>query len=81
MRLLLTGMLCLSLMGCELRRYKNETYEQCKTNPKVDGAAIGALTALPIAIVSASTPMGLVSGLLTGGSYFVAHDAMCNARN
>lgn len=47
----------------------------------VDGAAIGALTAVPIAIASASTPMGLVSGLLTGGSYFVAHDAMCNARN
>lgn len=81
MKNLLLVLFCLSLMGCELRRYKNETYEQCETNPHVDGAAIGALTAVPIAIVSASTPMGLVSGLLTGGSYFVAHDAMCNARN
>ena len=81
MRLLLIGMLCFSLMGCELRRYKNETYEQCKTNPHVDGAAIGGLAGVSLGIASSSTPIGLVSGLLVGGSYFVAHDAMCNARN
>jgi len=81
MRHLLIVMLCFSLMGCELRRYKNETYEQCKTNPKVDGAALGTLAGVSLGVASASTPMGLVSGLLVGGSYFVAHDAMCNARN
>ena len=81
MRALLIGVLCLSLIGCELRRYKNETYEQCETNPKVDGSVLGTLAGVSLGIASASTPMGLVSGLLVGGSYFVAHDAMCKARN
>ena len=81
MRALLLSMLCLSLMGCELRRYKNETYSQCETNPKVDGAALGTLAGVSLGIASASTPMGIVSGLLVGGSYFVAHDAMCKASN
>lgn len=81
MRLLLICMLCFSLMSCELRRYRNETYGQCETNPKVDGAAIGVMSGVSLGIASASTPIGLVSGLLVGGSYFVAHDAMCNARN
>lgn len=74
-------MLCFSLMSCELRRYKNETYEQCKTNPKVDGTIIGSLASVSLGIASSSTPIGLGAGLLAGGSYFVAHDAMCNARN
>lgn len=81
MRLLIICMISFSLMGCELRRYRNETYGQCDTNPKVDGAAIGTLSGVSLGIASSSTPVGLVSGLLLGGSYFAAHNAMCKARN
>lgn len=78
MRHLLLGVLCFSLMGCELSRYKNETYRQCETNPNVDGAAIGVLAAVPIAVASASTSIGLATGLFAGGYYYFAHDTMCN---
>lgn len=79
MKSVIITILCLTLMGCELRRYRNETYGQCETNPKVDGAALGTLAGVSLGVASASTPMGIVSGLLVGGSYFVAHDAMCKA--
>ena len=81
MRAVIVTMLCLTLMGCELRQYRNETVGQCETNPKVDGAALGTLAGVSLGVASASTPMGIVSGLLVGGSYFVAHAAMCKARN
>jgi hypothetical protein len=81
MRLTLIALLILTLSGCALRQYRNETVGQCETSPKVDGAALGTLAGVSLGVASASTPMGVVSGLLVGGSYFVAHDAMCRARN
>ena len=76
MRILLLSLL---LTSCSLSRYANETNYQCKTNPKVDGLAIGSLAGISLGIASASTPIGLGAGILMGGSYALAHNSTCKS--
>ena len=76
MRILILSLL---LTGCSLSPYVNETNYQCKTNPKVDGLAIGSLTGISLGIASASTPVGLGAGILMGGSYALAHNSTCKS--
>jgi hypothetical protein len=76
MRILLLSFL---LTSCSLSPYRNETYNQCGTNPKVDGLAIGSLTGLALGIASASTPIGLGAAIVMGGSYALAHSSTCKS--
>ena len=75
MRVLFISILCVSLMGCANARFaSNDT--QCKRNPAVDGVAVAALTGLPLLVV-ATPPIGIGVAALMGGSYYVAHEAVC----
>jgi hypothetical protein len=74
MRILLLSLL---LTSCSLSPYRNETYQQCGTNPTADGLAIGGLAGISLGIASASTPIGLGAGVLLGGSYALAHHSVC----
>lgn len=76
MRIILLSLL---LTGCSLSPYANETYNQCGTNPKVDGLAIGSLTGISLGIASASTPIGLGAAIIIGGSYGLAHHSVCKS--
>jgi hypothetical protein len=76
MRILLLSFL---LTSCSLSPYRNETYNQCGTNPKVDGLAIGSLAGISLGIASASTPIGLGAGIILGGSYALAHNSTCKS--
>ena len=69
-------MLCVSLAGCANARFASNDY-QCKRNPAVDGVGIGVMTGVPFAVV-ATTPIGLGVGAIMGGSYYVAHEAICD---
>ena len=79
MKNLLLVLCCVSLVGCANARFASND-SQCLRNPAVDGLAVAAMTGVPFYIV-ATTPIGLGVAAIMGGSYFVAHDAMCNARN
>ena len=68
-------MLCVSLAGCANARFASNDY-QCKRNPAVDGVGIGVMTGVPFAVV-ATTPIGLGVAAIMGGSYYVAHEAIC----
>ena len=68
-------MVCVSLAGCANARFASNDY-QCKRNPAVDGVGIGVMTGVPFAVV-ATTPIGLGVGVIMGGSYYVAHEAIC----
>ena len=68
-------MVCVSLAGCANARFASNDY-QCKRNPAVDGVGIGVMTGVPFAVV-ATTPIGIGVGAIMGGSYFVAHEAIC----
>lgn len=68
-------MVCVSLAGCANARFASNDY-QCKRNPAVDGVGIGVMTGLPFVVV-ATTPIGLGVGVIMGGSYYVAHEAIC----
>ena len=68
-------MVCVSLAGCANARFASNDY-QCKRNPAVDGVGIGVMTGVPFAVV-ATTPIGLGVAAIMGGSYFVAHEAIC----
>ena len=75
MKNLLLVLCCVSLVGCANARFaSNDT--QCKRNPAVDGVAIAALTGLPFVMV-ATPPIGIGVAALMGGSYYVAHEAIC----
>ena len=75
MRALLIGALCFSLMGCANARFASND-RQCKRNPAVDGIGVAALTGLPFLIV-ATPPIGIGVAAVMGGSYYVAHEAVC----
>ena len=76
MKNLLLVLCCVSLVGCANARFaSNDT--QCKRNPAVDGVAIAALTGLPFLVV-ATPPIGIGVAALMGGSYYVAHEAVCD---
>lgn len=75
MRKVLLSIICVSLVGCANAQFASGDY-QCKRNPAVDGAGIGIMTGVPFAVV-ASSPIGLGVGVIMGGSYYVAHEAMC----
>ena len=68
-------MVCVSLAGCANARFASNDY-QCKRNPAVDGVGIGVMTGVPFAVV-ATTPIGLGVAAIMGGSYYVAHEAIC----
>ena len=68
-------MVCVSLAGCANARFASNDY-QCKRNPAVDGVGIGVMTGVPFAVV-ATTPIGIGVGVIMGGSYYVAHEAIC----
>ena len=68
-------MVCVSLAGCANARFASNDY-QCKRNPAVDGVGIGVMTGVPFAVV-ATTPIGLSVGVIMGGAYYVAHEAIC----
>jgi hypothetical protein len=75
MKNLLLVLCCVSLVGCANARFaSNDT--QCVRNPAVDGVAIAALTGLPFLVV-ATPPIGIGVAALMGGSYYVAHEAVC----
>ena len=75
MKNLLLVLCCVSLVGCANARFaSNDT--QCKRNPAVDGVAIAALTGLPFVMV-ATPPIGIGVAAVMGGSYYVAHEAVC----
>ena len=75
MKNLLLVLCCVSLVGCANARFaSNDT--QCKRNFAVDGVAIAALTGLPFVMV-ATPPIGIGVAALMGGSYYVAHEAIC----
>ena len=76
MRILLLSLL---LTSCSLSRYANETNYQCKTDPVVDGIAIGSLAGISLGIASASTPIGLGAAIVMGGSYALAHNSTCKS--
>ena len=68
-------MVCVSLAGCANARFASNDY-QCKRNPAVDGVGIGVMTGVPFAVV-ATTPIGVGVGVIMGGAYYVAHEAIC----
>ena len=70
-------LLSLILSSCSLSPYRNETYQQCGTNPTADGLAIGGLAGISLGIASASTPIGLGAAIVMGGSYTLAHNSVC----
>lgn len=74
-RLLLLISLCGFLMGCANARFASND-SQCKRNPAVDGIGVAALTGLPFLIV-ATPPVGIGVAAIMGGSYYVAHEAVC----
>jgi len=76
MRILLISLL---LTSCSLSPYVNETNYQCKTNPKVDGLAIGSLAGISLGIASSSTPLGIGAAIVMGGSYTLAHNSTCKS--
>ena len=76
MRILILSLL---LTSCSLSPYRNETYNQCGTNPKVDGLAIGSLAGISLGIASASTPLGIGAAIAMGGSYTLAHNSTCKS--
>lgn len=75
MKHLLISILCASLMGCANARFASND-RQCKRNPAVDGIGVAALTGLPLLIV-ATPPIGIGVAAVMGGSYYVAHEAVC----
>ena len=76
MKNLLLVLCCVSLVGCANAKFaSNDT--QCKRNPAVDGLAVAALTGLPFLVV-ATPPIGIGVAALMGGSYYVAHEAVCD---
>jgi hypothetical protein len=66
---------CIFLAGCANARFASNDY-QCKRNPAVDGIGIATMTGVPFAVV-ATPPIGIGVGVIMGGSYFVAHEAIC----
>ena len=76
MKNLLLVLCCVSLVGCANARFASND-RQCKRNPAVDGVAIAALTGIPFLIV-ATPPIGIGVAALMGGSYYVAHEAVCD---
>lgn len=75
MRKLIVLGLCLSMVSCANAKFAaNDT--QCKRNNKVDGLAIGTMTAIPIAVVGPAA-VAVGAGVMFGGSYFVTHEAIC----
>ena len=76
MKNLLLVLCCVSLVGCANARFASND-RQCKRNPAVDGVAIAALTGLPFLVV-ATPPIGIGVAALMGGSYYVAHEAVCD---
>lgn len=75
MKKLILCILCISLVSCANAQFATGDY-QCKRNPAVDGLGIATMTGVPFAVV-ATTPIGLGVGVIMGGSYYVAHEAMC----
>ena len=75
MKNLLLVLCCVSLVSCANARFASND-SQCKRDPAVDGVAIAALTGLPLLIV-ATPPIGIGVAALMGGSYYVAHEAVC----
>ena len=75
MKNLLLVLCCVSLVGCANARFASND-RQCKRNPAVDGVAIAALTGLPFVMV-ATPPIGIGVAAVMGGSYYVAHEAVC----
>ena len=75
MKNLLLVLCCVSLVGCANARFASND-RQCKRNPAVDGVAIAALTGLPFLVVAAP-PIGIGVAAIMGGSYYVAHEAVC----
>jgi hypothetical protein len=75
MKNLLLVLCCVSLVGCANARFASND-RQCKRNPAVDGVAIAALTGLPFLVV-ATPPIGIGVAAVMGGSYYVAHEAVC----
>ena len=76
MRVLFISILCASLIGCANARFASND-RQCKRNPAVDGIGVAALTGIPFLIV-ATPPIGIGVAALMGGSYYVAHEAVCD---
>ena len=68
-------LLSLLLSSCAAKLSSYDT--QCSRNPKVDGSMIAGMIAVPFAVVSSSTPIGLAIGALMGGAYYVTHEASC----
>lgn len=68
-------MISFFLAGCANAQFASGDY-QCKRNPAVDGLGIATMTGVPFAVV-ATTPIGLGVGVIMGGSYYAAHEAMC----
>ena len=75
MKNLLLAVYCVSLVSCANARFASND-SQCKRNPAVDGVAVAALTGLPFVMV-ATPPIGIGVAALMGGSYYVAHEALC----
>ena len=75
MKNLLLAVYCVSLGSCANARFASND-SQCKRNPAVDGIGVAALTGLPLLIV-ATPPIGIGVAALMGGSYYVAHEAVC----
>ena len=75
MKNLLLVLCCVSLVGCANARFASND-SQCLRDPAVDGVAIAALTGLPFLVV-ATPPIGIGVAALMGGSYYVAHEAVC----
>ena len=75
MKNLLLAVYCVSLVSCANARFASNDV-QCKRNPAVDGIGIAALTGLPLLIV-ATPPIGIGVAAVMGGSYYVAHEAVC----
>ena len=75
MKNLLLAVYCVSLVSCANARFASND-SQCKRNPAVDGIGVAALTGLPLLIV-ATPPIGIGVAALMGGSYYVAHEAVC----
>lgn len=73
-KLILLG-LCLSMVSCANARFAaNDT--QCKRNNAVDGVAIATFIALPISVVGPAA-VAVGAGVMSGGSYFITHEAIC----
>lgn len=75
MKNLLLVLCCVSLVGCANARFASND-RQCKRNPAVDGIGVAALTGLPFLVV-ATPPIGIGVAAVMGGSYYVAHEAVC----